>query len=208
MDCISSRVKPLKPHDGPLSFKNGLSGSLRLGAQGVGFVLVFLQGNLAGNLAGILRDFSPTHKHFGKIRSIFHKKIPNSKTSFLPTSFCERATLVCLCQKPETAISQKTREGCGCFRGLFSRKTPGKFQENCWKNFPESRNATNSRISGTGKGKPAGNLGPTLPGPCLHLPCSGGSESKTYRTPQRAEELAPKVAPRRLGLWTPKLTIF
>ena len=31
--------------------------------------------------------------------------------------------------------------------------------------------ATNSRISGTGKGKPAGNLGSTLPGPCPHLPC-------------------------------------
>ena len=31
--------------------------------------------------------------------------------------------------------------------------------------------ATNSRISGTGKGKPAGNLGSTLPRPCPHLPC-------------------------------------
>ena len=37
--------------------------------------------------------------------------------------------------------------------------------------FPESPNAANSRISGTGKGKPAGNLGSTLPGPCPHLPC-------------------------------------
>ena len=54
----------------------------------------------------------------------------------------------------------------------FWRKVPGKFRENCWKNFPESRNAANSRISGTGKGKPAaGNLGSTLPGPCPHLPC-------------------------------------
>ena len=53
----------------------------------------------------------------------------------------------------------------------FCRKVPGKLRENCWKNFPESRNATNSRISGTGKGKPAGNLGSTLPGPCPHLPC-------------------------------------
>ena len=58
----------------------------------------------------------------------------------------------------------------GSVRG-FSGKTPGKSRENCWKNFPESRNATNSRISGTGKGKPAGNLGSTLPGPCPHLPC-------------------------------------
>ena len=58
----------------------------------------------------------------------------------------------------------------GSVRG-FSRKTPGKSRENSWKFFPESRNATNSRISGTGKGKPAGNLGSTLPGPCPHLLC-------------------------------------
>ena len=58
----------------------------------------------------------------------------------------------------------------GSVRG-FSGKTPGKSWENCWKIFPESQNATNSRISGTGKGKPAGNLGSTLPGPCPHLPC-------------------------------------
>ena len=49
----------------------------------------------------------------------------------------------------------------GSFRG-FRRKTPGKSQENCWKIFPESRNAINSRILGTGKGNPAGNLGSTL----------------------------------------------
>ena len=70
--------------------------------------------------------------------------------------------------------NQKTREGCGCFRGLC-RSSAGKFRENsgkiAGKFFPESRNATNSRISGTGKGKPAGNLGSTLPGPCPHLPC-------------------------------------
>ena len=53
----------------------------------------------------------------------------------------------------------------------FPRKTPAKSRENCRKMFPESRNATNSRISGTGKGKLAGNLGSTLPGPCPHLPC-------------------------------------
>ena len=50
----------------------------------------------------------------------------------------------------------------GSVRG-FSRKTPGKSRENCWNIFPEAPNATNSRISGTGKGKPAGNLGSTLP---------------------------------------------
>ena len=35
--------------------------------------------------------------------------------------------------------------------------------------FPESQNAANSRILGTGKGKPATNLGSTLPGRCPHL---------------------------------------
>ena len=49
-----------------------------------------------------------------------------------------------------------------------SRKVPGKI---AGKLLPKSRNATKSRISGTGKGKPAGNLGSTLPGPCPHLPC-------------------------------------
>ena len=58
----------------------------------------------------------------------------------------------------------------GSVRG-FPRKTPGKSRENCWKNFPGAPNATNSRISGTGKGKPAANLGSTRPGPCPHLPC-------------------------------------
>ena len=39
------------------------------------------------------------------------------------------------------------------------------------KIYPESQNAANSRILGTGKGKPAGKLGSTLPGPCPHLRC-------------------------------------
>ena len=46
-----------------------------------------------------------------------------------------------------------------------SGKVPGKLLEI----FPEPQNATHSRISGTGKGKPAGNLGSTLPGPCPNL---------------------------------------
>ena len=41
-----------------------------------------------------------------------------------------------------------------------SGKVPGKLLE---KMFAELRNATNSRISGTGKGRPAGNLRSTLP---------------------------------------------
>ena len=74
------------------------------------------------------------------------------------------------------ALDQKTREGCGCFWDLLGGSR-GKFREksreNCWKNVPESRNALNSRISGTGKGKPAGNIGSTLPGPCptFHAGC-------------------------------------
>ena len=62
-----------------------------------------------------------------------------------------------------TTNNQKTREGCGCFRGLFggSRgKLPGSPRKIAGKFFPNSRNATNSRISGTGKGKHAGNLCP------------------------------------------------
>ena len=71
---------------------------------------------------------------------------------------------------PESENSRRLWLFPGSVRG-FSGKTPGKFRENCWKIFPETRTAANSRISGTGKGKPAGNLGSTLPGPCPHLPC-------------------------------------
>ena len=73
----------------------------------------------------------------------------------------------------ETTFNWKTREGCG-FPGVYlgvpeenSRKALRKSR----KISPISRNATNSRISGTGKGKPAANLGSALPGPCPHLPC-------------------------------------
>ena len=52
------------------------------------------------------------------------------------------------------------------------RKTPGRVSGKVLGNFSQhSRNATNSKISGTGKGKPAANLGSTLPGPCPNLPC-------------------------------------
>ena len=84
----------------------------------------------------------------------------------------------------------------GSVRG-FSRKTPGKSRENRWKMFPETWSATNSRLSGTGKGKPAGNLWSTLPGPCPHLPCGIDSSSlleffwKTLFLP-------------RFGQWEPK----
>ena len=55
----------------------------------------------------------------------------------------------------------------GSVRGL-PREHSGKVPAG--KNS-QAPNATNCRISGTGKGKPAGNLGSTLPGPCPHLPC-------------------------------------
>ena len=82
------------------------------------------------------------------------------------THFCE---FWCFSLGKQSENSRRLWLFLGSVRG-FSRKTPGKCWENCWKIFPESRNATNSRIWGSGKGKPAGNLGPTLPGPCPHLP--------------------------------------
>ena len=85
----------------------------------------------------------------------------------------------------------------GSVRG-FSRKTPGKSRENCWKFFPESRNAINSRIWGTGKGQPAGNLGSTLPRPCPHLPCGMflkiDSSSLLEFSELRKDEKAQKIA--------------
>ena len=60
--------------------------------------------------------------------------------------FAERRLWLCLGSVPE-----------------FCRKVPGKLRENCWKTFPKSRSALNSRISGTGKGKTAANVGSTLP---------------------------------------------
>ena len=48
-----------------------------------------------------------------------------------------------------------------------SGKVPGQLLEN----VSGPRNDTNSRISGTRKGKLAGNLGSILPGPCPRLAC-------------------------------------
>ena len=45
----------------------------------------------------------------------------------------------------------------GVFAGVLE-EVLGKFRENCWKNFPESPNATNSRI--WGKANLPGTLGP------------------------------------------------
>ena len=59
---------------------------------------------------------------------------------------------------------------CGIRAGV-SEKVRGKSWENRWIMFPVSRNAPNSRISGTGKGKPPENLGSTLAGPSPHLLC-------------------------------------
>ena len=74
------------------------------------------------------------------------------------------------CRPKDSENSKRLWPFLGSVRG-FSRKTPGKSRENCRIILPESRSATNSRILGTGKGKPAGNLGATLPGSCAHLPC-------------------------------------
>ena len=51
----------------------------------------------------------------------------------------------------------------GLFAGVLEEKSgniSGKLLE---KTNPESRSALNSRISGTAKGKPAANIGSTLP---------------------------------------------
>ena len=49
----------------------------------------------------------------------------------------------------------------GVFAGVLEESS-GKISGKLLEFFPESRNAMNSRISGTGKGKPAGNIGSTL----------------------------------------------
>ena len=64
----------------------------------------------------------------------------------------------------------------GSVRG-FTRENSGKVPGKLRKKFPEPQDATNSRISGAGKGKPAANLGLTLPGPYPHLPCGVFFES-------------------------------
>ena len=56
------------------------------------------QGNLVGNLVGILSGLFLTHrtkaqKFRGKYRSIFCKKIRSSKKSFAQNSLCRRTTL-------------------------------------------------------------------------------------------------------------------
>ena len=65
---------------------------------------------------------------------------------------------------------QKTREGCGCFQGLFgvfARKTPGKSRENCsriakcykFEDFADRERQTCRELASTPLG------------PCPHLPC-------------------------------------
>ena len=57
-----------------------------------------------------------------------------------------------------------------------SREIAGKLLEK----FPEARNALNSRISGTGKGKPAANLGSTVPGTLSQPSVQGVFEIDSY----------------------------
>ena len=112
--------------------------------------------------------------------------VPTSSLIFAPNySLRAKGTLI---SEPRfsTPLHQKTREGCGCFRGLFGgsqgklRESPGKLAE---KKNPEAPNATNSGILGTGKRKPAGNLGSTLPGPCPHLPCGVLCNRRRVKSP-------------------------
>ena len=62
--------------------------------------------------------------------------------------------------KPEKVVAVS-----GVCSGVPEKKS-GKVPAPLLEKFPELRNATNSKISVTGKGKPAKNLGSTLPGFC------------------------------------------
>ena len=70
--------------------------------------------------------------------------------------------------------SENSRRLCGRLWDAFGGSR-GKLRESLGKIagnfFQQSRNARKSRISGTGKGKPAASLGSTLPRPCPNLPC-------------------------------------
>ena len=120
---------------------------------------------------------------------------PNTKSQRLSPALCE--PLQCLhlgvFQWPLTLI-QRTREGCGCFRGLFGG--PGKIAGN----FSRIANATNSRISDFGKGKPAGNLGSTLPG-TLSQPSVRGCffEIDSYSLLEFSDECFCKSIAMRMG---------
>ena len=80
----------------------------------------------------------------------------------MTTKRCDSCAQGALVRKLEKAVAVS-----GVFAGVLEECSG----ENCWKKFPEAPNATNSGISGTGKGKPAGNLGSTLLCPSPHLPC-------------------------------------
>ena len=103
--------------------------------------------------------FSDTNANHSDLLGPKSALSPQKALRFFGKHFpCDRKSLA------SAILFQKTREGCGCFQGLFggskehSGKVPGKLLEK----LSESRNATNSGISGTKKGKPARNLGPAL----------------------------------------------
>ena len=64
--------------------------------------------------------------------------------------------------------------------GICSGVPEKKFWEHRGKVVPESRTALKSRISGAGKGKPAANLGSTLPGPLSQPSMRGVFETDSY----------------------------
>ena len=99
----------------------------------------------------------------------------------------------------------------GVYSGVLeenSRESPGKIAGKC---FPNREVLQNSRISGTAKGKPAGNLGKTLPGPCPHLPCGCVLKSTV---PAFSRKISPKFfrpkffRGRPRGMSVPKCLFF
>ena len=99
----------------------------------------------------------------------------------------------------------------GTFRG-FPRRTPGKSWENRWKNFPESRNAINSRISGTRKGESAGNLMCPDLVPTFCVGCFLKSTVPTFAQscwgicPTHFSEIAPEPAKLRESLFSTSIS--
>ena len=70
--------------------------------------------------------------------------------------------------------NQKTREGCGCFRGLFGGSR-GKLRESggkiAGKIFPDREMLRILGFRAPGKANLSQTMGPHCPGPCADLPC-------------------------------------
>ena len=133
---------------------------------------------MTGFYASFLRleigQFSP---YFGAISLLKCKQEKNPLEKIQNKSSGDGTPRISVTCRGRTRLETKAHdflEGCGCFPGSvrgFSRKTPGKSRGKLLKMFPESEMLQILGFSGSGKGKPAGNLGSTLPEPCPHLPC-------------------------------------